>query len=342
MTHPDGPVPTPEQQLMRLCMGKIVSRCLTLVADLGVADHIGDTPVSTAELARQTGSHPDALYRVMRALAAVGVFAEHRERRFGHTPTSLPLRDKAEGSLRSLVRWLNSDCSWQAWGAIDHSIKSGEPSFDHKHGRSVFSYFQDHPEVARVFDQAMGNITRGIGAAVARAYDFTGIEHLVDIGGSQGVLLSAILSRFPNLRGTLFELPQVLEHARPVVAAGPHAARITLAAGDFHDGVPAGADAYIMKSIVHDWSDDHCITLLGNCRRAMRPGGRVLVVEGVVDDTPASVPRKMLDLEMLVMTPGGRERTEAEYGQLFGKAGLKLARVTPTDSGSSVLEARAA
>ena len=327
---------------MSLIQGRIISNAITLCAELGVADHMSAEPTPVATLAAKTGTTADGLYRLMRALSPFGVFVEAPDRAFALSPMSELLRSNVPGSVRPMARWQHESARYAAWGALEHAVKTGEPAFDKVHGMPVFEYFGKHPAVGKIFDEAMGGFTVATSHAVAKAYDFSEVQHVVDIGGSQGVLLSGILARYPKVRGTLFDLPHVIDGAKAVLARDPNAARIEAVAGNFLEGVPKGADAYIMKSIVHDWGDDHCIELLANCRAAMAPGGRVLIVEGVVIDAPESMFFKLLDLEMLVMTTGGRERTEAEFRALLKKAGLELARVVPTESPMSVLEARAA
>jgi hypothetical protein len=333
--------PPPQQIVMQMLQGKIVSKALTLVADLAVADHMTSAPTCVEKLATATGTHAESLYRVLRALAGLGVFAESEGRAFALTPISRLLRSDTPGSLRGMARWFNLDSHHTAWGELEHSVKTGRPAFDEAHGMPVFEYFGKHADDSRIFDEAMGSFTSSAAIAVAKAYDFSSVKHLVDVGGSQGVLLSGVLDQFPQVRGTLFDLPHVIEGARPVLAAGRHRDRIEAIAGSFLDGVPEGADAYIMKSIVHDWDDAHCVTLLSNCRKAMAPGARVLIVEGIVTDAPDAAFLKLLDLEMLVMTTGGRERTRAEFGALLQKAGLELTRVVATESPVSIIEAHA-
>jgi hypothetical protein len=341
MANPPPHGPSPFQALMGLLHGRIISHAVSVAAEIGVADHVEATPTPVARLAAATGANADALYRVLRALASVGVFTESEGRAFALTPLSSLLRSDAPGSLRSMARMLNRPPNHGAWGAFEHSVRTGESAFEKAHGTPTFEYFGQHLDEARIFDEAMGGFTTAAGRAVAKAYDFTDVKHLVDVGGSQGVLLSAVLDAFPQVKATLFDLPHVIDGARSRLAAGRHAGRIEVAQGSFLDAVPAGADAYIMKSILHDWPDDVCITILSKCREAMAPGGRVLVVEGLVTNAPQAMYVKLLDLQMLTMTSGGRERTEAEFAALFGRAGLRLVRVVPTESAMSVVEARA-
>jgi hypothetical protein len=332
---------SPFHALMMLLHGKILSQAVTVAAELGVADHVEASPTPVERLAAKTGANADTLYRLLRTLSAVGVFAESEGRAFALTPLSSLLRTDAPGSLRSMARMLNGPASHKAWGAFEHAVRTGESGFETAHGTPTFEYFGQHLEEGRIFDEAMGGFTAAAGRAVAKAYDFADVKHLVDVGGSQGVLLGAVLDVFPQVQATLFDLPHVIEGARSRIASGRHVGRIELVAGSFLDAVPAGADAYVMKSVLHDWPDDVCVTILSKCREAMAPGGRVLVVEGLVTNAPQATYLKLLDLQMLVMTSGGRERTEAEFAGIFERAGLRLVRVVPTESPVSVVEARA-
>lgn len=331
---------SPAQQLMQMTMGTFVSRMITLVADLGVADHL-DGPRGIAELAAVTGTDATALYRVMRALSAVGLFVESAEQMFALTEMGETLRTDHPRSLRSLCRMVNGPWGWASWGVLDHSVKTAQPAFDHVHGMPMVEYFEHHPDESRHFSEAMTSLTVNVGAAVADAYDFSSIKHLVDVGGSHGVLLSSIVEEFSTVRGTLFDLPHVVEEARTKLASNKHRDRIALVEGSFFEALPS-ADAYIMKSLLHAWDDASCIRILGNCRAAMEPGGRVLIVEGIVTDSPESVFTKLIDIQMLAITQGGRERTVAEFGSILHAAGLSLTRVVSTQSPFAVIEACAA
>jgi hypothetical protein len=332
MTQPQMP---PEGVLMQMTMGKFVSRAITTVANLGVADHMaGATPVD--KLATATGANADALYRVMRALAAVGVFVEQPGKTFALTPVGEVLRTDHPHSMRGMCRMLNDRWNWAAWGELDHSVKTGQPAFDRVHGTTPFKYFAEHADESRLFGEAMTSLTVGVTEAVTAAYDFSGVKHLVDVGGSHGILVSGIVRNFPSVKGTLFDLPHVIDEARPRLPQ-----TVATVAGSFFEPLPR-ADAYIMKSIIHDWDDASCVKLLAQCRAAMEPGGRVLIVESIVTDRPDSAFVKLLDLEMLAITPGGRERTEAEYAALLRGAGLQLSRVVPTQSPFQLIEARTA
>jgi hypothetical protein len=328
---------SPDQLLMQLITGKWVSKALSLVAELAVADHVSDGPRHVEDLAAVTGMNADALYRLLRATAALGVLKELPGQRFENNVMSNMLRS-TPGSLRGMMRWLGDDSAWRAWGRLDYSVQTGQPAFDKVMGMQVFEHFQHHPEVGQVFNDAMVSFTQITGPAVAKGYDFSGIKTLVDIGGGHGALIAKIAQKHPALKGVLFDRPEVVAGAGALLTAEGVADRVTPQGGDFLHSVPAGADAYIMKHIIHDWDDAHSIAILSHCRKAMAPGGKVLIVEQLVSDRPEAAAVKLIDLEMLVMTTGGRERTETEFSALLGKAGLRLTRIVPTESPVVVVE----
>ncbi|HWO09469.1 MAG TPA: methyltransferase [Polyangiaceae bacterium] len=331
--------PPPDAQLLRLILGSFVSRALAVAAELNVADLLQDGPLSVKDLAERTHSNPDGLYRTLRALAAVGVFEARAEQCFANNEVSTFLRADVPGSLRANARWFSDVSGWTAWGRFDHSVRTGKPAFEEVFGTDCFTWLQSHPSSLEIFQQTMTELSAASGSAVASAYDFSSVRTLVDVGGGHGALLSLIIDHFPGLKGVLFDRHEVIQSAGDVLKAGGHAGEIEVVAGDFFEAVPAGADAYIMKLIIHDWDDEHCVRLLSNCRRAMAPRGRVLIVDFVLSDGPESTLTKLIDLEMLVLTHGGRERTVQEYSSLLASAGLELARLIPTQSPVSVIEA---
>jgi hypothetical protein len=337
---PNPNAPPPEAMLMNLVMGKFVSKAISVVARLRVADHMTG-PTSVEALASATNTNADALYRVMRALAAVGVFTESDGRRFALTPTGQALRTDHPRSMRAMCQMLNESWNWAAWGELEYSVKTGQPAFDKVYGTSSFHYFSTHPEESQIFGEAMTSLTLGVTAAVVDAYDFSPVKHVVDVGGSHGILAGGIVDRFSTVRATVFDLPHVIEEAKARLASHAHKDRIATAAGSFFEPLPK-ADAYIMKNILHDWDDASSVRILSQCRAAMDPGGRVLIVESLVTDSPESTFVKLLDLQMLAVLPGGRERTEVELAALLRSAGLELARVVRTASAFSVVEAHAA
>jgi hypothetical protein len=332
----------PQATIMQMLLGKFVSRSLTAAAELALADHLKDGPRTAEDLARATGTNADAVYRMMRALAAVGVFRELPGRRFENNELSGVLRGDVQGSLRAMARWINEPTAWAAWGALDHSLRTGKAAAEHALGAPVFEYFAKNEATARIFNEAMTGFTAMTGRAAIEAYDFSGFARVVDVGGGHGALALLVQQRWPHLEVTVYDLPFVIEGTQEVIAAAGVAGRVRAVAGDFFEGVPAGADCYMMKHIIHDWSDEACVKILRHCREAMNPEGRVLVLDQVLTDGPEGVMGKLIDLEMLVFTPGGRERTAAEFATLFEHAGLKLNRVVPTQSPICIVEATGA
>jgi hypothetical protein len=324
------------QQLDRMITGYWVSQAIYAAAKFAIADHLKDGPKSIEELAKVTATHPDALYRLLRALASVGIFSEGKARQFSLTPLAELLQTDAAGSKRALAL-MSGDEQFRAWAEIDYSIQTGKVSFDKVFGRPVFDYLGEHPDKARIFDAAMVGIHGRESDAVLDAADFSGIGVIADIGGGNGSQITGILKRHAAMKGVLFDLPHVVERAKDRIAAAGLAGRCQLIAGNFFEAVPTGADAYIMRHIIHDWEDEKALTILRNCHRAMPADGRLLVVESVIPPGNEPFGGKLLDLVMLLI-PGGKERTEAEYRTLFAQAGFELTRITPTRSEVSIVE----
>ena len=334
---PAGGPPAPLLALQNLILGKWIAQAVSVAAKLGIADLLKDGPRDCDELARANQVDAAALYRVLRALASVGVFVEVDDHQFGLTPMAEFLRSDVQGSLRAVATMAGEDWTWRPWGELYRSVKTGERAFDQIFGVPPFDYLAENPGAAAIFDEAMTGWSMQNSVAVAEAYDFSGIGTLMDVGGGHGYLLATILKANPSLRGILCDTPGVTEGATARFEAEGLTDRCVVAAGDFFATIPAGADACILKSVIHDWDDEHAATILRNCRRAVGPGGRVLLAEMVIP--PGSDPHvgKLLDLEMLVMV-GGRERTEGEFRDLLAAAGLRMARVVPTRSPMCVIE----
>ena len=330
------PLP-PEAFLTQLAFGALMTQALYVAAKLGVADILAEGPRATAELADITGSHEGALYRVMRTLAGVGVFKETAPRVFSLTPYAEPLRSDAPNSIRSGAVFMGEGWHWGVWGNMEHSVRTGKPAWGHTHGTGVFEYFAANPGPAEIFNAAMTDMSVGTAGPVVEAYDFSGFGVVADIAGGHGYLLSQILKATPGLKGILFDTPQVVGGAQALLEREGVGERVERVAGDFFEAVPA-ADAYVLKHIIHDWDDERCVRILSNIRAAMGPGARVLIVEAVVPEGDEMHYSKLLDLEMLT-SPGGVERTEEEYAALLAEAGLRLARVIPTRSPFSIVEA---
>ena len=280
------------------------------------------------ELAARFGVLPGvSLHRLLRALASVGVFVQTESGSFALTPMADLLRSDRPGSMRALARMYGSE-QYKAWGGLLESVRDGAPAFDYAFGTSYFAYLAAHHDASSIFNDAMTGWTAQLSDAVAAAYDFSGSGLVVDVGGGTGLLLATILEAAPALRGTLFELSHVAEQADAYLRATPIGDRCTVVAGDFFEAVPGGGSLYVLAQILHDWDDGHCARILRNCREAMLPGAKLLIIEQVIPPHNEPSLGKWLDLHMLVLL-GGRERTEAEYASLLSAADLKLDRVFP-------------
>ena len=327
----------PPVQLMQMLFGFAATRAIGVTAELRIADLLKDGAKTADELALQTSVHARSLYRVLRACASVGVYAEDNEKKFSLTPLAEPLLSNAPGSLRAFAEMISCDWQFQTWAELPYSVKTGKPSFDKVHGKSSFDYFWSNEKAGKVFNDAMTSNSAFTSVAVVNAYDFSSIKKLIDIGGGHGFLLASILAKNDNLKGVLYDTPAIVAEAEKLLKEHGVTQKCETVGGDFFSSVPAGGDGYIMKHIIHDWNDNQCITILQNCRNAMADGGKVLVVEMVVPEGNEPSPAKFLDLQMLQYLPGC-ERTEKEYEELFDKAGLKLTRIIPTMSPFSIIE----
>jgi hypothetical protein len=326
------------EQMAQMIMGFRVTQMIYVAARLGIADLLHERPRTAEELAGATGTHAPSLYRLLRALAGAGIFAEDAQGRFGMTPLAEPLRTGVPGSRRQQAILFGEEARWRAWGDLLYSVTTGEPAFPHLFSTTMWEYQSGRPELNAAFNDFMTAITAPSTPAVVAAYDFSGIDTLVDVGGGHGLLLAAILRANPHLRGILCDAPHVIEGARPLLEEAGVLDRCELASCDFFSSVPPGADAYLLKSIVHDWSDDLALAILQTCRRAIPDHGRLLLVENIVPPGNDPHPGKLTDLQMLVML-GGRERTESEFRSLLSAAGFTLTRTIPTESPVSIVEA---
>lgn len=315
-----------------------MSQAIHVVASLGLADLLKDGSRGSDDLAVATGTDPGALYRLLRALASVGVLREDEGRRFSLTPVGECLRSDAEESLQGWAAFVGRPYYWQTWGNLLQSVRTGENAFRHVHGTDVWTYRARNPEESEVFDRAMTALTRTANHSVLEAFDFGRFGTVVDVAGGNGALLAALLQRYPRMRGVLFDQSHVVEGAAEVLAQAEVADRCTIEAGSFFEEVPEGGDAYVLKAIVHDWEDPEATAILRVCRRAMRDEAVLLVIEREVGPPNEDPEAKLSDLNMLV-SPGGRERTTEEFAALFESAGFRLQGSTPTGSGLSVIEA---
>ena len=280
------------------------------------------------------------LFRSLRALASVGVFAEINEGQFALTPMAGLLQSNVPNSMRALAIMYCEE-QYRAWGDVLQSVRTGEPAFDRQFGMDVFEYFCQNPEAGAVFNEAMTNWTAQVSAAVAASYDFSHVGSIVDVGGNQGTLIATILREYPTVRGILFDRPHVVRTAKDQLAKAGVGDRCTIVGGDFFAAVPSGGDAYLLSYVLHDWDNERCMAILAKCRQAMPATGTLLVIEMVLPEGNEPSFGKWLDLHMLVMS-SGRERTAEQYRMLLQAGGFDLTRVIPTPAGSSIVEARPA
>ncbi|MGD0946468.1 MAG: methyltransferase [Candidatus Binatia bacterium] len=322
--------------LRRLIDGYRISQAIHVAAVLGVADHMAAGPRASDEIAAAVGAHPQSLYRLLRALAAVGVFREHEHRRFSLTAMGECLRSDAEQSMRPSATYLGQAYRWQTWGQLLHSVKTGENAFRALHGVDPWTYRERHPEQSAIFNAAMTANSRFVDGALVEAYDFSRFGRIADIGGGQGPLLAAILAANPQARGVLFDLPNVIATAAPVLEAAGVGNRCEVVGGSMFESVPEGCAAYLMKFVLHDWDDADCVRILQNCRRAMQSDARLFVIERLVGAPNEGPAVKLSDLNMLLVT-GGQERTREEFAALFRAGGFRLADILSASDAMSVI-----
>ncbi|MFP2926507.1 methyltransferase [Pyxidicoccus sp. 3LG] len=334
-----SPTVHPAQRIVDLGFGFILSGALATAAELGVADRLVQGPRSAASLAEELGVDARSLYRVLRLLASAEVFAEDDSGRFSLTPAAEYLRTEAPGSLRSAVLMLTQKIFWAPTGELTGTVRTGQNPFDRIFGKPFFDYLASDAVQGAIFHRGMSSLSDMENGPIAGAYDFTPLKRVVDVGGGHGGFLLEVLEAAPQVRGVLFDHRHVLSEAR--IAQAGFGERCELVEGDFFESVPTGADAYVLKRILHDWSDEVCVRILRNCRQAMVEHGRVLVVDTVIPPGNAPHGGKVLDVMMMASLPG-RERTEEEFGKLFAQAGLRLSRVVHTPAALSITEAVAA
>jgi O-methyltransferase domain/Dimerisation domain len=328
--------PQPAQQLVRMIVGSWVSRAIYVAARLQIADLLAAGPRSAEELAEAAGVATRPLYRLLRALAGVGVFAQDGDGRFRLNPLAEPLREGGPESLRAFSVMIGEEQD-RCWDDLFETVRTGETAFDRLYGQPYFAYLGEHPEQAKIFDAAMTGFSGRAMRAMLDAYDLSGVATLADVGGGLGTNLTAALGRYPAMRGLLFDQPQVVERARPRLEAAGVAGRCAVEGGDFFEAAPRGADAYLLGHILHDWDDAKAGVILDNLRRAMPAGAKLLLLEHVLPEGDGASMGKLLDLHMMAVL-GSLERTEAEYRRLFAAHGLRLTRVVPTAGDVSVVE----
>jgi hypothetical protein len=329
----------PATIVMRLISGKCLSRCVSLAAELGIADLLAGGPKDVATLAKATGTRSDALYRVLRALTAVGVFDELPDRQFRNSPLSSTLISGAEHAVRQYARWFGRELHWRMYSGLETSVRTGQPwAVNEYPDKTPFQVLAEHPEDQDVFNQAMAELSEADGPAIAQAYDFGRFQRIMDVGGGNGTLARLITGKAPQATIIVFDLPHVIESTRERASEDVLFRQIQLKGGSFLDCLPGPVDLCVLKHILHDWNDETALQILANCRDALNDTGRVLVCEMVIAPGPEGLAALALDIEMLVGA-GGRERTEAEFSELFSAAGLRLERVIRTPTPLRLIEA---
>jgi hypothetical protein len=327
----------PAAQMMQFVMGSWVSQIVGAGARLAVADHLAAGAKTAEEVAQRAGANPDAVFRLMRALASLGIFTMSG-REFSLTPLGETLRADVSGSMRAFAIAETDHVHWQSWGRFPNAIKEGRKMSAEAVGMEPWEYYAKHPQDAEQFSRAMSGISGLATAPVLASYEFSAKAKLVDVGGAHGALLRGILEKYPASTGVLFDLPHVVEGSKNEIERLGLGGRVEVVGGDFFKQVPAGGDIYLLKHVLHDWDDAKCVSILETVKKAMKPTSRVLVVEFALPEDATPSPAHFMDLNMLVMLDG-RERSPAQYGALFADAGLRLSRFIPTPSPMGIAEA---
>lgn len=331
---------SPAKAMQGLLLGAWVSQTITAVADLGVADALTDGPLPLNELADRVGADTDALRRALRALISKGIFAQNDEGRYELTPRADLLRSDAPISMAALARLVGAPQEREHWSRLTQTIRTGTSPVQALRGKRFFDYLRDEPEYSAIFNDAMTGLSAYVDEPLVAAYDFKSFATIVDVAGGHGRLLAAILASAPNTHGVLFDLPDVVAQAAPLLQKLNVAQRVRLVEGSFFSDIPPGADAYVLKHIVHDWSDDAALQILQNVRRAAPTGAALLLVETVIPEDDSEFTGKIADIEMLLFNDG-RERTAKEYQRLLDEAGFEMTQIFDTETDFSLIEARA-
>jgi O-methyltransferase domain len=330
--------PPPHVRLVEMGTAGFIAMIVHAAAKFDIADHLAGGARSAEALAQATGTHAPSLYRLLRTLAGMGILAEGPACTFSLTPMGEALKTGAPGAARETILTFAGPAVWDGIKEFPYSVQTGKTGLEKVFGMPTFDWYAKHPQEASWFSQAMIGMHGGEPPAVAAAYDFPRSGTLVDVGGATGHMLTTVLARHAGLRGVLFDVPHVEQQARDLIRSRGLSERITIETGNFFERVPKGGDLYLLSHIIHDWREDQCLTILSHVRKAMNPGGRLLLIEMVLPPGNVMHPGKILDMLMLVGT-GGQERTEQEYGALLAKADFRLTRVVPTQSPVSVIEA---
>ena len=328
--------PPPEAQIAQILLGQLVPRLVHLFAVLKLADHLSVGPKRAEELAADTATHAPTLARVLRTLASLGFVTRDEHHRFALQPLGAVLKSGTPSHAAAVI--LGGEVCTRSLDDFLYSVQTGKTGFERAFGKPAFAWLGEHPAEATLFNHTMVGFHGMEPEAVAAAYDFSSMKTVADVGGSTGNMIATLLSRYPAMQGVLFDLPHVVAEAPPILKQRGVADRVRIEGGSFFETVPSGADAYILSHVIHDWNEEQCLTILGHCRRAMGPSGRLLLVEMVLPEGDTPHPGKLLDMLMLSV-PGGEERTPSQYDALLAKAGFKMTQVVPTQSLVSVVEA---
>jgi len=327
-------MPTPENQMMQWITTKWITKPIYVISELGIADLLRDGPLSVDDLAKKTDTHAPTLFRILRALSSVGVFVETEDHVFGLTPLSQCLFSDALGPI---ARMFLSEWHDKAWNGLSHTVRTGEPGFDHSFGKPSFEWFEENPETRSILDQGQGSKVVKFANAVIENYDFSDLKSICDIGGGQGAFLVQLLSAYPHVKGYVAELPGAIVSAEKTIEKANLSDRCKAIPHDFHKEAPLACDAYFLVNVLHDWNDKNCVRILKNITSSMNADTRLWVIEYLIEPGPGFSVAKLLDLEVLVMG-GGRGRTFDEYKILAGAAGLEVSRMIPMKSGPVMME----
>jgi DNA-binding HxlR family transcriptional regulator len=331
----------PHLEVLQMITGYWKTQCIGVAAELGIADALAEGPSRSNELAKKLKAHPRNLFRLLRALCVMGIVAADADEVFSLTPLGESLRKGVPNSMREMALMHAAPAHWGGWSRLRVSVKKGKTGFEDAFGQSLFDYYASHPKESACFDGAMMNLVLRSANALVGAYDFSQVSTAVDVGGGEGFLLSTLLQSYPQMTGTLLDLPAVAKKAARRIAAEGLAARLRVEAGSFLKSVPAGADVYLLKSVLHDWDDKRCTTILKAIHKAMKPSSTLIVAEVLLPMSPATPSGSYLaDLNLMVMFPGGAERTGAEYSALLQGCGFELTEQRPTGGIHSLLIAR--
>jgi O-methyltransferase/methyltransferase family protein len=329
-----GHVPTPEDQMMQWITAKWITKPICVAVELGIADLLRDAPLSVDVLAQKTDTHAPTLYRLLRALSSVGIFAETDEGIFGLTPLARCLLSE---SMRPMARMFLSDWHDKAWSALEYTVRTGKPGFDHAFGKQSFEWMEENPEARTQLDQGQGLKAMGFANAVMEAYDFSEVRSVCDIGGGQGSFLIRLLVNNPHINGIVADMPGTVVSADKAIAKADLNDRCKAVSFDFFKETPPVCDAFFLVNVLHDWEDDTCRLIIKNISRAMKARSKLLVVEFLLESGSEFSVAKLLDIEVLVMG-GGRERSIDKYKALLNSVHLGVSKVIPTRSGPAILE----